>query len=48
MRPINNFLAAKSMTALDLLELTDAEESAFWDQYQAWRQATITDLPEQP
>jgi hypothetical protein len=37
MTPINEFLISKEMTATDLLNLSDSEESAFWDEYAAWR-----------
>lgn len=46
MTPINEFLISKEMTATDLLNLGSAEESAFWDEYQKWRQANINEVAE--
>jgi hypothetical protein len=37
MTPINEFLISKEMTATDLLNLSDSEKPAFWDEYAAWR-----------
>lgn len=46
MTPINEFLISKEMTATDLLSLDPAQESEFWDEYAAWRQADISEVAE--
>lgn len=43
--PFNRFLIHKEMTASDVQNLTDAEESVFWDEYAAWKNANVKDTP---
>jgi hypothetical protein len=43
MKPINEFLISKEMTATDLLNLCAEEEDAFWDEYADWRESNAAE-----
>jgi hypothetical protein len=47
MKPINEFLISKEMTATDLLNLCTEEEDAFWDEYADWREGNAAEKLEE-
>jgi hypothetical protein len=47
MKPINEFLISKEMTATDLPNLCTEEEDAFWGEYADWREGNAAEKLEE-